>query len=123
MREITREALKRKIERGDLFVLIEVLPACCYEDCHLPGAMNIPLGGDFDERVALALPDRGTMIVVYCRDFRSSDSPTAAARLEALGYHNVRRYYGGKADWRSAGLPTQPHRRNVTAVAAPAAPA
>ena len=34
-------------------------------------------------------------------------SPSAAWRLETLGFTNVYEYLGGKADWFAAGLPTE----------------
>ena len=62
---ISREELRRKIERGDDFALVETLARHAYDHAHLPGAVNLP-----PDRVAeLAprlLPDRAREIVVYC---------------------------------------------------------
>jgi rhodanese-related sulfurtransferase len=104
MHTISRDELRERIERNDAFALIEVLPPQNYETAHLPGAMNIPLGNDFRDRVEQTFPDRGLTIVVYCRDNESAASPHAAKELEAMGYIDVWLYAGGKSDWSQGGL-------------------
>ena len=42
MKTISREDLKGKIERGDDFVLLEVLSEQSYGRGHLPGAIRFP---------------------------------------------------------------------------------
>jgi rhodanese-related sulfurtransferase len=62
---ITRDELKRKIDRQDHFLLVETLPSTDYHHAHLPGAINLPP----DQIAKLApqlLPDKQVDIVVYC---------------------------------------------------------
>ena len=63
--EITRDELKAKMDRGDSFALVEILPVEYFRHTHLPNAINLP-----PDRVAeLApelLPDKGADIIVYC---------------------------------------------------------
>ena len=64
---ITRDELREKIERGDAFALLEVLPLGYWRKHHLPGARNLPP----DQVRALApqlVPDPATEIVLYCYD-------------------------------------------------------
>lgn len=49
-------------------------------------------------------PEPSSTVVVYCASDTCRNSHTAAALLRTLGYHDVRVYEGGKADWRSARL-------------------
>jgi len=102
MQTITRDALKKKLERGDDFALVEVLPPQAYDAYHLPGAINIPLGPNFEEKVLLTLRDKNQEIVVYCSDENCSASPTAYKRLKDLGYRRVYDYEFGKHDWLTA---------------------
>lgn len=104
MRLISRDELRERMERNDVFALIEVLPPQNYEASHLPGAMNIPLGNDFRDCVERSLPNRSQTVVVYCRGHESAASPHAAKELEAMGYADVWLYAGGKSDWMRAGL-------------------
>lgn len=62
---ISREELRKKIERGDDFVLLEVLGESSYNRGHLPGAIrfqDMSLAGE-------VIPDRDTEVVAYCSNF------------------------------------------------------
>jgi rhodanese-related sulfurtransferase len=65
MKTIEREELKEKIDRGDDFVLLEVLSEASYNQAHLPGAIRF-LGMDM---VPELLPDKTTEVVAYCSNF------------------------------------------------------
>ncbi len=62
---ISREELKKKIDRGDDFRLVETLPAETYHHAHLPGAINLP-PDQVSKMAASVLPDKSADIVVYC---------------------------------------------------------
>lgn len=104
MMSISRGELASKFERGDNFVLLDVLPRAAYDRIHLPGAINVPLGRYFDQDIQVAVPRKDTPIVVYGKNVRSDTSKTAALRMERLGYSHLFTYQGGKDDWRAAGL-------------------
>ena len=106
VKEITREGLKAKLDRGEEVVLVETLGPQYYEDAHLPGAINIP-HTEIDALAPGLLPDKTAQVVVYCSNEACQNSPQAARRLEALGYANVYDYEAGKQDWLSDGLPTE----------------
>jgi rhodanese-related sulfurtransferase len=106
VKEITREGLKAKLDRGEEVVLIETLGPRYYEDAHLPGAINIP-HTEVDALAPEMLPDKSAEVVVYCSNRACQYSPQAARRLAALGYENVYDYEEGKQDWIEAGLPTE----------------
>jgi rhodanese-related sulfurtransferase len=60
----TREELHQLLRQGAQ--LVEVLPANEFEEEHLPGAVNIPLGRlDTEARAVL---DPARPVVVYCWD-------------------------------------------------------
>ena len=65
VKTISREDLKKMIERKDAFVLVETLPAIAYQHVHLPGAINMPSDQVRDLAPNL-LPDKNADIVVYC---------------------------------------------------------
>jgi len=62
---VTREQLKEKMDRGDDFVLLEVLSEESYRRGHLPGAVRYE-GREQVERLA---PDKGAEVVAYCSNF------------------------------------------------------
>jgi rhodanese-related sulfurtransferase len=106
MQPIGHEDVKRMLDGGEALA-VEVLDRPYYRKFHLPGAVNIPVSGDFDSEILRQVPDRTRAIIVYCLDEACDASRRAAARLEALGYTQVYDYEGGKMDWKQAGLPTE----------------
>jgi rhodanese-related sulfurtransferase len=62
VKTIGREDLKEKIDRGDDFVLLEVLSEASYDQAHLPGAVRFRDKG----MVPDLLPDKATEVVAYC---------------------------------------------------------
>lgn len=104
-KSIDRKELKEKMDRGDDFVLVEVLGPKAYKEAHIKGAINIPLeniGHKAKERF-----DPEQEIIVYCADKECQASPKAAKKLEAMGFKNVLNYKEGKADWQEAGYPME----------------
>ena len=65
MKTISCEDLKEKIDRGDEFVLLEVLSEASYGRAHLPGAIRFQDVG----MIPNLLPDKNTEVVAYCSNF------------------------------------------------------
>jgi rhodanese-related sulfurtransferase len=106
LREIGRDDLRQMIEGDDPFVLVDALGPISYAAAHLPGAVNITpqrVDGLAERRI----PDRDSVIVVYCAGPECDSSVEVAARLVELGYANVMHFSGGKEEWRAAGLPLE----------------
>ena len=110
--EISREELRQKIERSDEFYLIETLPLSYFRHSHLPGAINIPVE-EIPFSARKLLPEADMEIVLYCFDEKCESAANAAQMLLNMGYHNVREYHGGKADWRAAGLALEGESRSL----------
>jgi rhodanese-related sulfurtransferase len=98
---IDRKDVQELISNGAQ--LVEVLPHEVYQSEHIRGAINIPLR-EIDDR-AVAELDLSKPVITYCSDSLWDMSERAAVRLEHLGFDDVYRYAGGKADWTAAGLP------------------
>jgi rhodanese-related sulfurtransferase len=64
---IVRDELRAKMDRGDPFILLEVLAPPYYRHSHLPGALNLP-PGKVAEMAPNLLPDKEAEIVLYCWD-------------------------------------------------------
>lgn len=105
MHTIDRDKLKRWLDSGRDFTLIEVLPEESFRKEHLPGAINIPVADDdFGQRVREAVPDKDETVVVYCANTECPASPRAARKMEEMGYTDVHDYEAGKEDWKEAEL-------------------
>ena len=102
MNLISREELRRKLERGDEFELVMTLPWLAYRAKHIPGSLHFETVEE-----AVAALDREDEIVVYCADVHCVASIYAYQFLEREGFTRVRRYAGGVADWEEAGYPLE----------------
>ena len=100
MKQISREELKEKLDRGDDFKLVMTLSEWAFNAQHIPGSININRPQDAPKYLS---PD--DEIVVYCSDAKCIASQMAYKMLEANGFNNVRRYSGGLSDWQAAGYP------------------
>ena len=103
MKLITTEDLKKKIDGGDDFVLVEVIGPETFAEYHIPGAINVPVDDTFEDEIVKTVPEKDKMVVVYCYGIECHASPKAAKRMAALGYTNVYEYQTGKDGWKAAG--------------------
>jgi rhodanese-related sulfurtransferase len=104
---IEMDELRRKLDSDEDVILVDALAPMVYAHSHLPGAINIPPSSIDPEAIGRRIPDRDAEIVVYCSSPECDDSIQTAERLQALGYANVRRYAGGKDEWRESGQPLE----------------
>ena len=95
--------VKRRLETGEKFLLVDVREDNEWAKGHLPGAVHMGKGvieRDIEQRV----PDTATKLVLYCGGgFRSA---LVADNLQRMGYTNVESMDGGWRGWTEAGLPT-----------------
>ena len=102
--EIRRKDVKTLVAQGRA-QLLEVLPASAYKKEHLPQAVNLPLQNMNADTTKFLRKD--VAVIVYCQDYQCDVSARAAWRLESMGFQEVYRYTGGKADWLAAGWETE----------------
>ena len=102
MKTINAEELKKKLEANGDFILINVLSKDSFEAKHVPKSISIPVD-DLEQRAPAELPDKDKEIIVYCANLQCQASPTAAKKLEEIGYTNVTDYENGIAGWQDAG--------------------
>jgi len=102
VRETNVDEIKKRLDRGDKFLLVDVREDSEWAAGHLPGAIHLGRGvieRDVEERV----PDHGAEVVLYCGGgFRSA---LAADNLQKMGYTNVLSMDGGVRGWRERGFP------------------
>lgn len=106
MKTIDRKQLQQKLESNGV-ALVEVLAPDAFREFHLPHAINVPLGENFERNIERAVPNKNQPVVVYCQSEQCDASPKAAKKLDELGYTNVFDYKAGKTDWKAAGLPVE----------------
>lgn len=102
-RLIASTELKDRLSSQDV-VLVDVGEPETFEEAHVPGAINIPLG----ELRNVALEHKASFlrkdyIIVYGQQADISLSDEAAELLEGLGFERVGNFFGGRAAWFNAG--------------------
>ena len=97
---VRRADLNKRLKKG-LVTVLDVRPVEEFQQGHLPGARNVPIG---QLKRWLARIDRNTEIVAYCRGPYCVMAFEAVALLRARGFE-ARRLEDGFPEWRAAGLP------------------
>jgi rhodanese-related sulfurtransferase len=102
VREANVEEVKKKMDLGEKFILVDVREESEFAKDHLPGAIR--LGKGIIERdIEARVPDLNAEIVLYCGGgFRSA---LAADNLQKMGYKNVISMDGGIRGWREKNYP------------------
>lgn len=100
---ITKEELKKKLDRGEPVQVVNVLDPEWYKLGIIRGSRKIPLD-ELTKR--LGELDKAKEVVTYCANTQCTASSEAAKLLAAKGF-KVRAYEGGIKEWTEAGLPTE----------------
>jgi len=102
VRETNVDEVKKRVDRGEEFILVDVREESEFAKDHLPGAIH--LGKGIIERdIEARVPDLNTEMVLYCGGgFRSA---LAADNLQKMGYKNVISMDGGIREWREKSYP------------------
>lgn len=100
--ETNVDEVKKRMDRGDKFMLVDVREESEFAKDHLPGAVHLGKGvieRDIEGRV----PDLNQEMILYCGGgFRSA---LAADNLQKMGYTNAISMDGGIRGWREKGYP------------------
>jgi rhodanese-related sulfurtransferase len=95
--------VKKRMDAGEKFIVVDVREDSEWANGHLPGAVHLGKGiieRDIEQRV----PDTSAKVILYCGGgFRSA---LAGDNLQKMGYTNVESMDGGWKGWVQAGLPT-----------------
>ena len=104
VKETNVAEVKRRIDSGETFLLVDVREDNEWAKGHLPGAVHMGRGV-IERDVEKSVPETGTKMVLYCGGgFRSA---LVADNLQKMGYTNVESMDGGWRGWNDAGLPTE----------------
>lgn len=93
--QISQQEAKTMMDTQDVIIL-DVREQEEYDSGHIPGAVLLPLGTISEETAAAVIPEKGSVVLVYCRS--GNRSKTASAALAELGYTGVYEF-GGINTW------------------------
>jgi rhodanese-related sulfurtransferase len=107
MNRITREELKKKLEQGQNFRLINCLDEWAFLTKRIPGSIRF-------ERATLETLHPTEEVVVYCSNPGCTASILVYQQFVEHGFQKVWHYPGGIADWEDAGYPFEGQRAGQT---------
>jgi len=94
--------VKRTIDGGERFLLVDVREDNEWASGHIPGAVHMGRG-IIERDIEVQVPETSTKMILYCGGgFRSA---LVADNLQKMGYTNVESMDGGWRGWVSSGLP------------------
>lgn len=104
VKECTVDDVKRRMDAGEVFTLVDVREESEYAAGHVPGAVHIGKGV-IERDIESKIPNPATPLVLYCGGgFRSA---LAADAVQKMGYTHVLSMDGGWRDWTGRGLPVE----------------
>ena len=102
VKETNVEDVKRRMEAGEKFLLVDVREDNEWANGHVPTAVHMGRG-IIERDIEASVPDTSTKMILYCGGgFRSA---MAADNLQKMGYTKVLSMDGGIRGWREKGLP------------------
>ena len=96
--------VRRRMDSGEKFLLVDVREDNEWEKGHVPEAVHMGRGV-IERDIETQVPETSTKMILYCGGgFRSA---LVADNLQKMGYTNVESMDGGWKGWVAAGLPTK----------------
>jgi molybdopterin/thiamine biosynthesis adenylyltransferase/rhodanese-related sulfurtransferase len=104
VRFISLDDLKKRLEAGKPFTLVDVREKDEYRAGFIPGAIHVPRS-HLESQSEQKLPDREAEIILYCAG--GTRSAFAAKTLSELGYANVTSANPGFVRWKDLKYPVE----------------
>jgi rhodanese-related sulfurtransferase len=102
IRQTDPDNVKRRLDSGESFHLVDVREDHEWERDHLPRSIHLSKG-IIERDIEARVPDKNAEIICYCGGgFRSA---LVADSLQKMGYTNVISMDGGYTGWKNAGYP------------------
>jgi rhodanese-related sulfurtransferase len=90
--------MQRFVQDGNA-MLIDARLSEEFAEGHIDHAVNIPLGEFALRSHQLETTWKGTILITYCGGNGCNASLELAAKLAALGFRNIKVFYGGWQEW------------------------
>ena len=94
--QITAEEAKKMIDELEDEIILDVREQEEYDEKHIVDAVLLPVGMIDEDTAEAVIPQKDTVVLVYCRS--GNRSKTASAALAELGYTQIYEF-GGINQW------------------------
>lgn len=104
VKETNVAEVKKRLDAGEKFILVDTREDSEWARGHLPGAVHL-CKGIIERDIEAAVPDKNAEVILYCGGgFRSA---LAADNLQKMGYTKVISMDGGWRGWTESGFPVE----------------
>ena len=104
VKETNVPEVKKRLDAGAKFVLVDTREDNEWARGHLPGAIHL-CKGIIERDIEATVPDKNAEVILYCGGgFRSA---LAADNLQKMGYTKVISMDGGWRVWNASGFPVE----------------
>ena len=94
--QISAQEAKNMMDEMEEVLILDVREQSEYDEAHIPEAVLLPVGTISEKTAAEVIPEKDTMVLVYCRS--GNRSKKASQALADLGYTKIYEF-GGIIDW------------------------
>lgn len=94
--QISAQDAKSMMDEMEDVLILDVREQSEYNEAHIPEAVLLPVGTISEKTAAEVIPEKDTVVLVYCRS--GNRSKKASQALADLGYTNIYEF-GGIIDW------------------------
>lgn len=97
-----------QLQKNSDVIFLDARSSKDYSEGRIPGARSLPyyeLESHQDQ--ALTGVQAETQVIIYCEGVGCELSFFLGRELQMAGYKNIRIFYGGFPEWKSAGLPIE----------------
>lgn len=103
-RTIKGDELKLWYDQKKSMVVIDARSAKYFDGRMLPDAKWLPSESS-EKEILATIPDKDSLIVVYCAGVKCPASGWLFDKLSSMGYHNIYEYHEGIQEWAQKGYP------------------
>jgi rhodanese-related sulfurtransferase len=107
-KQINTTQLKSWYDQKKEMTIIDSRTKKYFSGTVLPGAKWLPVDSSEND-IQTQIPDKNSVVVIYCYSITCPLSGELYDRLTALGYKNVYEYHEGLKEWINKGYPTDKH--------------
>lgn len=104
-RTIKAEELKLWYDQKKPMVVIDARSEKYFDGRLLPNAIWLPSESS-EKEILTTIPNKESLIVVYCAGIKCPASGWLYDKLYSLGYRNIYEYHEGIEEWTQKGYPT-----------------
>lgn len=101
---VTTQELKSWYDQKKSMVVLDARSKTYFDGRLLPNAIWLPADSS-EKKISATIPNKDSVVVVYCSGVRCPASGRLYGRLQSMGYHDIYEFHEGLDGWIRKGYP------------------